>query len=58
MMSPACGTAPMTLTAGDTAYLKGLYAADLTRPIQTAIAEIADRMLRDLSTQPGEAPPN
>jgi hypothetical protein len=56
MMSPACGTAQMSLTPGDTAYLKGLYSVDLGRPIQMEIADIADRMFRDLSDPTKQAP--
>jgi hypothetical protein len=45
LMSSACTStgAAETPTAGDAAYLKGLYAADLSQPASAAIGDVAQR---------------
>ena len=49
LMSPACGDDPVrqSLTEADRAYLKALYAADLTRVMQLENVEIEARMKAD-----------
>jgi hypothetical protein len=56
LMSSTCSPAQMSLTVSDAAYLRGLYSADLTQPIQTEIADIANRMFRQLGAEQVEAP--
>jgi hypothetical protein len=56
LMSSTCSPAQMSLTAGDAAYLRGLYSADLTQPIQTEVADLVNRMFRELGAEQVQAP--
>lgn len=56
LMSSACTSAGAaeTLTAGDAAYLKGLYAADLSQPASAAIGDVAQRMYVEIEAEQSE----
>jgi hypothetical protein len=52
-MSPSCSPPQGTevLSRADAAYLRGLYSADLSQPLQTEIGDIADRMFQELRSE-------
>jgi hypothetical protein len=56
LISPACASAgaAQALTAGDAAYLKGLYAADLSHPASDALADVAQRMYLEIEAEQSE----
>jgi hypothetical protein len=57
-MSTGCSPSQRTavLSRADAAYLRGLYSADLSQPLQTAIDDIADRMFQELRNERDQAP--
>jgi hypothetical protein len=52
-MSSSCSPPQGTevLSRADAAYLRGLYSADLSQPLQTEIGDIADRMFQELRSE-------
>jgi hypothetical protein len=54
LLSSSCGgrTAPTSLTAADTAFLKALYATELDKKLNVEEGEVRDRMMAILLNKP------
>jgi hypothetical protein len=50
-MTPKCGTAPDSITAGDVAYLKALYSIELAHDVAMQRSSIEDLMMRSFTVR-------